>query len=118
MLFRSNDLRKNFSASFTLGFDTDYKRVVEWFFMSVENMTEDEKAKLLQFITGSSLLPHGGFANLSPRLRIILGAEYGKLPTAQTCANQICLSDHNSFEEFEKCLLLAVNEGNQGFGFK
>ena len=30
--------------------------------------------------------------------------------------NQLCLPDYESIEQFHSALLLAINEGNQGFG--
>lgn len=35
---------------------------------------------------------------------------------AHTCFNMICLSEHSSFENFEKSLLIAITEGAEGFG--
>lgn len=30
--------------------------------------------------------------------------------------NQLCLPDYDSYEQFEKALRLAINEGSEGFG--
>ncbi len=30
--------------------------------------------------------------------------------------NQLCLPDYETYEQFEKALLLAINEGSEGFG--
>lgn len=30
--------------------------------------------------------------------------------------NQLCLPDYDSYEHFEKSLLLAISEGTEGFG--
>jgi hypothetical protein len=54
------------------------------FWTLVGNMTEEEKARLLQFTTGSSLLPPGGFKELSPLFQIIFSPSFGSLPTAHT----------------------------------
>lgn len=43
------------------------------------------------------------------------GAVRGRLPTAHTCFNMICLPEHGSFQEFEQALLTALNEGSEGF---
>jgi len=115
--FDLKDLKQNYLDWFT-PFDTQHKRILEWFWTAISNLSDDEKAKLLQFATGSSLLPHGGFKALNPKFSIALSSTYGQLPTAHTCINQICLSDNFSFEEFEKCLRLAILEGSEGFAFK
>jgi len=80
-------------------------------------MSDDERARLLQFTTGTSILPLGGFKSLSPKFKISISSEYGKLPKAHTCFNTICLSDHNNYESFEKALRTAITEGSEGFGF-
>ena len=30
--------------------------------------------------------------------------------------NQLCLPDYDSYEHFEKALLIAIKEGSEGFG--
>jgi len=95
--------------------DFTYMKLLPWFWTAVSNMTEEEKGRLLQFTTGSSLLPHGGFKELQPIFRITVYNTKGKLPVAHTCFNEICLSDHRSYESFEKSLRTAIMEGNEGF---
>jgi len=99
-------------------FDAGYARVLKWFWTSISGLSDDEKARLLQFTTGSSLLPHGGFKGLNPAFKISLSSEFGRLPIAHTCINEICLSDNLTFEQFDKLLRIAINEGNQGFEFR
>ncbi|CAG7727095.1 unnamed protein product [Allacma fusca] len=107
---------KNFHVV-TPSSETHCTKIVSWFWIAVENMTESERARLLQFTTGSSLLPHGGFHSLEPKFRITVYGTTGKLPIAHTCFNEICLSNHHLFEDFEKSLKTAVTEGNEGFSF-
>jgi len=115
--FKLEDLQKNFTKG-SWDWDPIYARVLQWFFSAVSALSDDEKARLLQFTTGSSLLPHGGFKKLNPQFKIGLSSEFGKLPTAHTCFNEIILSDNVSYESFEKCLKIAVNEGSEGFAFR
>ncbi|XP_064603718.1 apoptosis-resistant E3 ubiquitin protein ligase 1-like [Liolophura sinensis] len=93
-----------------------FLKVLDWFWTIVASFTEEQMARLLQFITGSSLLPPGGFAELNPKIQLTTAVTYGNLPTAHTCFNQLCLPDYDSIEQFHKALLLAITEGNQGFG--
>lgn len=53
---------------------------------------------------------------LNPRFQITAAPTFGNLPTAHTCFNQLCLPDYESFEQFEKALLIAISEGTEGFG--
>lgn len=39
-----------------------------------------------------------------------------RLPTAHTCFNQLCLPDYESYEQFERALIIAISEGSEGFG--
>ncbi|GAB6024585.1 hypothetical protein CHUAL_009733 [Chamberlinius hualienensis] len=107
------DFRANHSVS---GSSYEFRKVLNWFWTAVSNFTEAEMARLLQFITGCSQLPANGFSELSPRIQIVAAPTYGTLPTAHTCFNQLCLPDYESYEKFEKALLLAINEGSEGFG--
>ena len=48
------------------------------------SFTQDELARLVQFITGSSQLPPGGFAELSPQIQISSAPTTDALPSAHT----------------------------------
>lgn len=92
-------------------------RTLSWFWISLEHFTQEQFAKLMQFTTGSSQLPTGGFINLRPLFQIASSGTYENLPTAHTCFNMICLPEHSSFASFEKALLTAITEGSEGFAF-
>ncbi|CAG2053499.1 unnamed protein product [Timema podura] len=98
------------------GGSSEFRRILDWFWTAVSNFTQEEMARLLQFTTGCSQLPPGGFAELSPRFQLTAAPTFGSLPTAHTCFNQLCLPDYESYEQFEKALLLAISEGTEGFG--
>lgn len=95
-------------------------------------------ARLLQFATGCSQLPSGGFSvsfslvkcvrilikfhfffsqELNPKFQITAAPTMAnRLPTAHTCFNQLCLPDYESYEQFERALIIAISEGSEGFG--
>ncbi|KAJ8964885.1 hypothetical protein NQ314_004549, partial [Rhamnusium bicolor] len=98
------------------GNSAEFRRIVGWFWAAVGNFTQEEMARLLQFTTGCSQLPPGGFKELTPRFQITAAPTFGNLPTAHTCFNQLCLPDYDCYEHFEKSLLLAISEGTEGFG--
>ncbi|MGH0153840.1 UNVERIFIED_CONTAM: hypothetical protein FKN15_025809 [Acipenser sinensis] len=92
------------------------EKVMKWFWAVVSSFTQEELARLLQFTTGSSQLPPGGFAVLCPSFQIIAAPTHSTLPTAHTCFNQLCLPTYDSYEELHKMLKLAMSEGSEGFG--
>lgn len=91
-------------------------KVLDWFWTVIASFTEEQMARLLQFTTGCSQLPPQGFAELNPKFQISFSPTYNTLPTAHTCFNQLCLPDYDSIDSFHRSLLLAINEGAQGFG--
>ncbi|XP_046612589.1 apoptosis-resistant E3 ubiquitin protein ligase 1 isoform X2 [Neodiprion virginianus] len=107
------DLRAHHIAN---GGSPEFLRVLDWFWTAVSNFTREEMARLLQFTTGCSQLPPGGFQQLSPRFQITAAPTFANLPTAHTCFNQLCLPDYECYDHFEKALLLAISEGTEGFG--
>ncbi|XP_020287983.1 apoptosis-resistant E3 ubiquitin protein ligase 1 [Pseudomyrmex gracilis] len=107
------DLRAHHIAN---GSSPEFLRVLDWFWTAVSNFTQEEMARLLQFTTGCSQLPPGGFQQLSPRFQITAAPTFANLPTAHTCFNQLCLPDYESYDHFERALLLAISEGTEGFG--
>lgn len=97
---------------------------------------------MLSFATGTSRVPLGGFTELQGVQgvqRFSIHRAYGdadRLPQAHTCRlppwvhisrhelthmfvgfNQIDLPQYSSYEMLRQQLLLAINEGGEGFGF-
>ncbi|CAG2174692.1 unnamed protein product, partial [Oppiella nova] len=94
----------------------EFRKILDWFWTAVSNFTDEEMARLLQFTTGCSQLPPGGFQELNPKFHITSAPTFGVLPTAHTCFNQICLPEYDSYEQFERALRIAITEGGEGFG--
>ena len=67
-----------------VGSSAEFQRVLSWFWTAVSNFGPQELSRLLQFTTGSSQLPPGGLAELSPKLQITAAPTLGTLPTAHT----------------------------------
>eukprot|EP00252_Welwitschia_mirabilis_P007759 TRINITY_DN1943_c0_g1_i1.p1 TRINITY_DN1943_c0_g1~~TRINITY_DN1943_c0_g1_i1.p1 ORF type:complete len:3671 (+),score=717.88 TRINITY_DN1943_c0_g1_i1:355-11367(+) len=97
--------------------------VIQWFWDIVQGFSKEDMARLLQFVTGTSKVPLEGFKALqgiSGPQRFQIHKAYGapeRLPTAHTCFNQLDLPEYSSKEQLEERLLLAIHEGNEGFGF-
>ncbi|XP_046549147.1 E3 ubiquitin-protein ligase HACE1-like [Haliotis rubra] len=96
--------------------------VIQWFWEVMGDFTMQERVLMLQFVTGSSRVPYGGFANLSSsgshQQFTISHVPYtaGKLPTASTCINLLKLAEYPTKEELKRCLLIALQCGSQGYG--
>lgn len=101
---------------------TASSRVVQWFWEVVGKFEREDRALLLQFVTGTSKVPLGGFAALQghdgPR-KFKIEKAYGtdRLPQAHTCFNQLDLPEYESKEQLTERLLTAMHEGAEGFGF-
>jgi len=96
---------------------------IKWFWECVQEMDAEERALLLQFITGTSKVPIGGFKALPgmdgiQRLQIhASGNSDTMLPSAHTCFNQLDLPRYSSKKILKEKVMLAVRECSQGFGF-
>eukprot|EP01035_Chromulina_nebulosa_P017425 gene17425-22977_t len=97
--------------------------IISWFWEALNGFSQTERASFLQFVTGTSKVPLGGFSNLQGMRgtqKFSIHKAYGdhnQLPTAHTCFNQLDLPIYNSYEELKAKLLLAIREGSEGFGF-
>ena len=61
--YKLSELKKYHSV---VSGDIFFGRTLKWFWAALEGFSSEQFAKLLQFTTGSSQLPPGGFAELSP----------------------------------------------------
>jgi len=97
--------------------------VIVWWWRALKSFNREERAKVLSFATGTSRVPLGGFVELQGVQgvqRFSIHKAYGdtdRLPQAHTCFNQIDLPQYSSYEMLRQQLLLAINEGGEGFGF-
>jgi len=90
---------------------------VDYWWAAVESLDHENRAKVLQFATGLSHLPAGGFRRLQPRFRLAIESHLDeeKLPTSHTCFNMVVLPPYTSIEACRKKLLIAVTEGAGGY---
>ncbi|KAL8166110.1 hypothetical protein V2J09_007609 [Rumex salicifolius] len=97
--------------------------VIQWFWEVAQSFSKEDKARLLQFVTGTSKVPLEGFSALqgiSGTQKFQIHKAYGSvdhLPSAHTCFNQLDLPEYPSKQHLQERLLLAIHEGNEGFGF-
>ncbi|KAI9097596.1 hypothetical protein K1719_025367 [Acacia pycnantha] len=97
--------------------------VIQWFWEVVCGFSKEDKARLLQFVTGTSKVPLEGFSALqgiSGSQKFQIHKAYGSpdhLPSAHTCFNQLDLPEYPTRQQLQERLLLAIHEANEGFGF-
>jgi E3 ubiquitin-protein ligase HUWE1 len=97
---------------------------VQWFWRAVRSFDQEERAKLLQFATGTSKVPLEGFSHLQGiggKQKFQIHKDFGdvsRLPSAHTCFNQIDLPLYESYEQLKERLLVSITEGATGFGFE
>lgn len=98
-------------------------QAIRWFWEICNEMSTEDKALLLQFVTGTSKVPLEGFKALQgiggPQ-KFQIHKAYGatdRLPSAHTCFNQLDLPEYESKEQLADKLLVALRQGAQGFGF-
>ncbi|KAG2787049.1 hypothetical protein Pcac1_g3955 [Phytophthora cactorum] len=102
--------------------------VLEWFWIVVEGLEPEERAKLLQFVTGTSRVPVEGFRGLMSSSGIIhqftiqfvpRGKEKSDLfPKAHTCFNRLDLPMYRDMEELETYLTMVSQMEVFGFGLE
>ncbi|XP_072307220.1 E3 ubiquitin-protein ligase HECW1-like isoform X1 [Eucyclogobius newberryi] len=107
-----NDWRNN--TEYRGGFH-DGHIVMRWFWAAVERFNNEQRLRLLQFVTGTSSVPYEGFAALrgSNGLRRFCIEKWGKvtsLPRAHTCFNRLDLPPYPSYSMLYEKLLTAVEE--------
>lgn len=95
---------------------------IHWFWRTVRSFDQEYRAKLLQFVTGTSKVPLDGFASLQGSngvQKFQIHRDYGantRLPSAHTCFNQLDLPEYESYEQLREMLIKAINECGTGFG--
>ncbi|KAL5005295.1 hypothetical protein ScPMuIL_018751 [Solemya velum] len=89
------------------------------FWKAVYSLNNETRARLLQFVTGTSRVPMNGFSELygsnGPQLFTIeKWGTLNQLPRAHTCFNRIDLPPYDSYHDLRKKLLTAI-ENTEGF---
>ncbi|CAF1432392.1 unnamed protein product [Adineta ricciae] len=99
---------------------TETAKQIQWFWQFVREISDEQRARLLQFVTGTCRVPIGGFSELlgsnGPQKFCI--EKYGKdniLPRSHTCFNRLDLPPYKKYEILKEKLLFAIEEC-EGFG--
>lgn len=108
--------------------NTDYSgyapgdQIIQWFWEIVEGYSQEDLAKLVQFITGTSKIPVEGFSQLVgmngiQRISIHRDPCDHQLPKSHTCFNQLDLPNYPSKQILQEKLAICLAWGSEGFGF-
>jgi len=99
--------------------------VCKWFWEMVEEHDQEYRARLLQFATGTSGVPSGGFAALqgpdrNVRKFSLNGVAKGNehFPNGRTCFNRIDLPVYTEKKNLKKNLTVALEMAASGFGIE
>ena len=94
--------------------------VIVWFWECVQEWDQEMRARLLQFVTGTSKLPTAGFAGLygatgPKRFQIIRVYDITRLPQANTCFNELLLPPYPSKQLLADRFAQSLFEGGDVF---
>ncbi|XP_039291187.1 E3 ubiquitin-protein ligase HUWE1-like [Nilaparvata lugens] len=96
---------------------------IQWFWRALREFNQAERAKFLQFVTGTSKVPLQGFSALEgmngvQKFQIHRDERStDRLPSAHTCFNQLDLPVYEDSQKLRNNLLKAIYECSEGFGF-
>ncbi|XP_022915522.2 E3 ubiquitin-protein ligase HUWE1 isoform X2 [Onthophagus taurus] len=96
---------------------------IQWFWRALRSFDQADRAKFLQFVTGTSKVPLQGFGALEgmngvQKFQIHRDdRSTDRLPSAHTCFNQLDLPVYETYDKLRSYLLKAIHECSEGFGF-
>jgi hypothetical protein len=97
------------------GFSKDHP-TVKAFWRVVHGLSDEDKRRLLLFVTGCAKAPIGGLGSLPFKVQRN-GVDSERLPTASTCFNTLLLPDYATEERLRERLRTAIAECT-GFGLQ
>lgn len=108
------DLRRNtlYGGVYQIGDDLQEHESVQHFWEAMETMTDEDRRKVLKFVTSTPRAPLLGFGSLNPKFSIRdSGADESRFPTTSTCVNLLKLPRYRTVATLREKLLYAVNSG-------
>ncbi|KAI6235694.1 E3 ubiquitin-protein ligase [Aphelenchoides besseyi] len=87
--------------------------VINWFWMVVVEMTNADRLKLLQFVTGTTSQLRGSDGLKKFTIEKWGTSDSSLLPRAHTCFNKLDLPQYESLEQLKHKLLYAIHESRQ-----
>lgn len=108
------DLRRNtlYGGVYTIGDDNEEHPTIKLFWEAMESMSNEERKKVLKFVTSTPRAPLLGFSHLNPRFSLRdSSADQERLPSTSTCVNLLKLPRYTDSKTLKDKLLYAVNSG-------
>lgn len=108
------DLRRNtlYGGVYAIGDDKEEHPTVKMFWEVMESMTNEERQKVLKFVTSTPRAPLLGFSHLNPRFSIRDSSDdQDRLPSTSTCVNLLKLPRYTNAKILREKLLYAINSG-------
>ncbi len=85
---------------------------IQMFWDVMNGLSDEEKGRVLKFVTSTPRAPLLGFRMLNPRFSIRdAGADETRLPSTSTCVNLLKLPRYSEGARLREKLLYAVNSG-------
>jgi ubiquitin-protein ligase E3 C len=108
------DLRRNtlYGGVYVIGDDKLEHPTIKFFWEVLEGMTNEERQKVLKFVTSTPRAPLLGFSHLNPRFSIRDSSDdQDRLPSTSTCVNLLKLPRYTNARTLREKLLYAINSG-------
>ncbi|KAL1957441.1 hypothetical protein VTO42DRAFT_6009 [Malbranchea cinnamomea] len=108
------DLRRNtlYSGVYVMGEDNEEHPTVKMFWDVLRSMSNEDRQKVLKFVTSTPRAPLLGFSHLRPRFSIRdSSGDEDRLPSTSTCANLLKLPRYTSAKTLREKLMYAINAG-------
>ena len=109
-----DDLRLNtqYGGVYALGDDGLEHPSIQMFWKVLQEMSDEDVAKVLKFVTSTPRAPLLGFGNLNPKFSIRdSGSDETRLPSTSTCVNLLKLPIYKDPKVLKEKLLYSVNSG-------
>ena len=108
------ELRRNtiYGGVYAIGDDGLEHPCVQDFWTVMHELSDEDKGKVLKFVTSTPRAPLLGFSSLRPKFSIRdSGTDVDRFPTTSTCVNLLKLPRYKSKDIMKEKLLYAVNSG-------
>jgi ubiquitin-protein ligase E3 C len=101
-----------YGGLYVIGDDGLEHPTVELFWKAMQEMDDDDRRKVLKFVTSTPRAPLLGFSNLNPKFSIRdSSSDQARLPSTSTCVNLLKLPRYGDLQTMKDKLLYAARSG-------